>query len=536
MSAISGEVLRKLREQGVKAGETPAAESNPAPTTRAMFQRMGATLGAFPTFWRQIGTLGAQLSDPGGRSAFVFLLLLAIAIIVALAIERLVRAALGRLRLAIVANDKAPLGVLRLIALFILDAVAVGALWLAAAATEGILDGNDAQARLATLVLTGLVFWRFNMFIFRAWLQPDFAVARIAPLDDAGARMVYRGLNAMLIITVVMRVWIRLHLAAGTPPDAIGAAMLINNVILLAAFCFIVWWMRAPVATWLGALAGPSVGVHAWKGVVTHYWWIGGIAFFLILSAAQAVGVLSGRLEVGAGLVKTQTIIIGLLLIETLMWYFAHRGESAAVAENARHEPRLVEVAIRCLRVAVRVAILVELSSIWVVEVLGLVTKDEWWKVGSTFATAGLIVFLAYVLWQIVKFQIDRYMARNPIALAGPGAHSDTGAPPAPQAASRLRTLLPLLRVTIGIAIFVLAVLIVLAELGVNTAPLIAGASIFGLALSFGSQTLVRDIVSGVFYLVDDAFRVGEYVDTGKSKGTVEGFTLRSIQLRHQNG
>jgi moderate conductance mechanosensitive channel len=58
----------------------------------------------------------------------------------------------------------------------------------------------------------------------------------------------------------------------------------------------------------------------------------------------------------------------------------------------------------------------------------------------------------------------------------------------------------------------------------------------FGLALSFGSQTLVRDIVSGIFYLADDAFRVGEYIDCGKAKGTVEGFTLRSIKLRHQNG
>ena len=58
----------------------------------------------------------------------------------------------------------------------------------------------------------------------------------------------------------------------------------------------------------------------------------------------------------------------------------------------------------------------------------------------------------------------------------------------------------------------------------------------FGLAISFGSQTLVRDIVSGIFYLADDAFRVGEYIDCGKAKGTVEGFTLRSIRLRHQNG
>src|SRR5262249_2566753 len=64
----------------------------------------------------------------------------------------------------------------------------------------------------------------------------------------------------------------------------------------------------------------------------------------------------------------------------------------------------------------------------------------------------------------------------------------------------------------------------------------IAGASIFGLAISFGSQSLVRDIVSGIFFMADDAFRIGEYIDTGKLKGTVEGMSIRSLRLRHQNG
>ena len=87
-----------------------------------------------------------------------------------------------------------------------------------------------------------------------------------------------------------------------------------------------------------------------------------------------------------------------------------------------------------------------------------------------------------------------------------------------------------------AIVIGLIAVMIALDDFGVNITPLIAGASVFGIAISFGSQTLVRDIVSGIFYLTDDAFRVGEYIDCGRAKGTVEGFTLRSIKLRHQNG
>jgi len=95
---------------------------------------------------------------------------------------------------------------------------------------------------------------------------------------------------------------------------------------------------------------------------------------------------------------------------------------------------------------------------------------------------------------------------------------------------------MPLLRTFLAITIGVLALLIVLSELGVNIGPLLAGASVFGLAISFGSQALVRDIVSGVFYLSDDAFRIGEYIQSGNYRGVVEGFSLRSVKLRHQNG
>jgi small-conductance mechanosensitive channel len=82
----------------------------------------------------------------------------------------------------------------------------------------------------------------------------------------------------------------------------------------------------------------------------------------------------------------------------------------------------------------------------------------------------------------------------------------------------------------------VVAVLIVLSRLGIDTAPLIAGAGVFGLAISFGSQSLVRDIISGLLYMWDDAFRVGEYIDTGRLKGTVEKLGIRSLKLRHHNG
>ena len=101
---------------------------------------------------------------------------------------------------------------------------------------------------------------------------------------------------------------------------------------------------------------------------------------------------------------------------------------------------------------------------------------------------------------------------------------------------SRTRTLLPLIRRTIQITLVAISLMIILGSLGVNIAPLLAGAGVIGLAIGFGSQTLVRDVVSGAFFLMDDAFRIAEYIDVGAVKGTVEKISIRSVRLRHHRG
>jgi len=141
---------------------------------------------------------------------------------------------------------------------------------------------------------------------------------------------------------------------------------------------------------------------------------------------------------------------------------------------------------------------------------------------------AGAIILLvADILWQIAKAVINRTIERARIA-TGDDAHKARNA--------RLLTLLPILRTMLAIVIALIAVMMVLSGLGVQIGPLIAGAGIFGVAIGFGSQTLVKDVISGVFYMMDDAFRVGEYIQAGSYKGTVESFSIRSVKLRHHRG
>ena len=137
---------------------------------------------------------------------------------------------------------------------------------------------------------------------------------------------------------------------------------------------------------------------------------------------------------------------------------------------------------------------------------------------------------MAWILWELARTAIDRRLQTERGASAAEPGEEGGGA------ASRLRTLLPLFRGLLLAAIVVMATLSVLAALGVNILPLLAGAGVIGVAIGFGSQTLVRDVVSGAFFLADDAFRLGEYIEAGDSKGTVERIGIRSLHIRHHRG
>jgi small-conductance mechanosensitive channel len=141
---------------------------------------------------------------------------------------------------------------------------------------------------------------------------------------------------------------------------------------------------------------------------------------------------------------------------------------------------------------------------------------------GAVHALA--IVLVADVLWMICAAVIDQKLSAVP-------STAEEG-----NRAARLRTLLPIVRSTVAAALIVMVVLTSLSALGIEVGPLLAGAGVVGVAIGFGAQTLVRDLFSKFFYLLDDAFRVGEYIESGNYKGTVEHLGARSVRLRHHRG
>ena len=142
--------------------------------------------------------------------------------------------------------------------------------------------------------------------------------------------------------------------------------------------------------------------------------------------------------------------------------------------------------------------------------------------------SAGIIVLAVDLIWNVTKVLIDRKLGQTQVMFEI-GSEQE-------RRRARIRTLLPILKNVLMILLVAIALMMGLSSLGVEIGPLIAGAGVVGVAIGFGAQTVVKDVISGMFYLLDDAFRVGEYIQSGSYKGTVESFSLRSIKLRHHRG
>jgi moderate conductance mechanosensitive channel len=200
-----------------------------------------------------------------------------------------------------------------------------------------------------------------------------------------------------------------------------------------------------------------------------------------------------------------------------------HEGQAAA-------DHRLGAVYVdRGVRVLLMVGAGLLLAWVWGGDLVEMTSRDSVVTRLVRGALSSVVILLVVdFIWQVVKTQFDRRLS-----------HVQAAAPPGSADAlrqTRLRTLLPLFRMATFIVLAAVAALMALSPLGVEIGPLIAGAGVVGVAVGFGSQTLVKDIISGIFYLLDDAFRVGEYIQGGSYKGTVESLGFRSVKLRHHRG
>jgi len=231
----------------------------------------------------------------------------------------------------------------------------------------------------------------------------------------------------------------------------------------------------------------------------------------------------------------------------TLFWLLAAPIIDTAIRGLVRHlvppmigEGATAEAAYRATkRSYVRIGRVIALglllfiiASTWNVSVTQLLLENG--GIGDNLFRFLMMLVVGYVVYEAVSLWINRRLAAEQTALGL--TKEDADAEMGGASGSRLSTVLPLLLVTVRSAVIVIFGLLAIGNLGIDITPLLAGAGILGLAIGFGAQKLVSDVVSGVFFLVDDAFRTGEYVEIDGTTGSVEKISIRSMQLRHHRG
>jgi small conductance mechanosensitive channel len=173
----------------------------------------------------------------------------------------------------------------------------------------------------------------------------------------------------------------------------------------------------------------------------------------------------------------------------------------------------------------------------WICEqVLVWTDSTQWAEAADFFLAKPLRIVVVVAIALAANWLVRRAIRRFAQRLTDRTAATASGADVPARAAARMRTVGAVLRSFATAAIFAIAALTVLGEIGLNLGPLIAGAGVVGIGIGFGAQSLVRDFSSGFFILIEDQYGVGDVIDIGGTSGTVEAVTLRATRFRDVDG
>jgi moderate conductance mechanosensitive channel len=381
-------------------------------------------------------------------------------------------------------------------------------------------DWPPLLQQVVVAYLGAVVMLRLALVVGRFLLAPDCDTSqdierfRLLPMSTLAARFWQRRLALFVGWFVLGWATVDVLSVLGFTPEARQVVAYVLGLGLLAIAIHSVW-PRPPESD-------VALEAHAsWRG--SHVLRAGLLSFCFVLLWGLWVAGLIGVFWLG---------VLALLL----PWAIA--GAETASRQAARPpagtgdagEPGLAAVFLgRGMRALLIVGAVLLMAHALKVDLVEMTSRDTFLtRLVRGVLSSVVILLVADLIWQVVRTMIDQRLART-----------EAAAPVGSESASRqarLRTLLPIFRNVLFAVLAVVALLMALSALGVEVAPLIAGAGVAGVAIGFGAQTLVKDVISGVFYLLDDAFRVGEYIQSGSYKGTVESFSLRSVKLRHHRG
>ena len=392
------------------------------------------------------------------------------------------------------------------------------------------IGGEDITRFILLAVIDAYAISAAIVCVARMMLSPRQPRLRLLHITDDFAAYAMRWVQRITVFTVTgyaaAEVGLLLGLSDAAHDALLKAVGLVDHVLL----AIVVLQQRRTVRHWIRAPHGAEGSFAALRNRLARIWHWLALAF---LAASWVVSAVEARNGYGLMLryfVATCVVLILARLAQIVLTGLLDRMLRLHPTTAQRYPGIETRFAIYhpVLRSVARAAIFV----------LGLLVLLQLWGIGSfnwllrsslgehvasSLVTLGIACLIALAIWEAVNASVERHLAR--LAAEAQVARS-----------ARLRTLLPLLRSTLLVTILIVLGLIVLSDIGVNIGPLLAGAGIVGVAIGFGSQKLVQDLITGIFLLLENAMQVGDFVTVASLSGTVEALSIRTIRLRAGDG
>ncbi|AQQ17013.1 MULTISPECIES: mechanosensitive ion channel family protein [Burkholderia] len=397
-----------------------------------------------------------------------------------------------------------------------------------ASLTMSLLDeaGTPIDAALEALIDI-YVICRLVTIVSRLFFQPDARQLRLLHISDAWAEFAQRSIARIVI--VVGACTAAVEIAANFGLNEAGHVALLKAVALVGhvMISVLILQCRRPVAARIRAAGADRPTFSVVGNALADAWAPVSVFIVMALWFVWALDVHNGyRVLITLGgrsiAVMIAMRMVSIVVFGALARLFQRREDDRTLVHL--HAYRYYPLLRQIVSGAIGVVTLVLLLQIWGVPIFrAFETGTIGHRLASALVTIAIAAIVALVVWEAANIAIERRLQRwtregNLVR------------------AARLRTLLPMLRSLLFVMIALVVVLTGLSELGVNVGPLLAGASIFGVALGFGSQKLVQDFITGIFLLMENAMQVGDWVTLAGVSGTVEYLSIRTVRLRAGDG
>ncbi len=430
---------------------------------------------------------------------------------------------------------RVPLVVARL-GLDLLPMVAMGG---AVVAALGFVRPGPAAQLVVLMSVHLYIVGRAVLALGRMLLSPASSHLRLLPASDGMAAWLIIWLRRMLVVAFGGYALAELSVLVGMPVAMHGALVRLGLLLVTLMLVRMIRQQRERVTALLrpppmDLEEGTDSTRRLLRGLrarLAERWHLVAVGWLLLCWAVAAVGVERGFAHLLRGTALSLAIIAAAKLADEAMRWLLRRVQrpGAAVARGAPWLDRLAKQYVPPFRIGWTVLLLavtlVLLSEAWGFRTLAWFSPGHpGHKLLGTALSIGFTALLGLLVWETANSAIETHLTNQ----LPEGRRAQSG--------MRLRTLLPVLRAFLATGLVAFIVFNVLQELGVNIGPLIAGAGVIGLAIGFGSQKLVQDVITGIFLLVEDSVAVGDVVNLGDRTGVVEHLTIRSIKLRALDG